>query len=367
MNRTITLVFAVLLILSISAFGASERPSLLGFAPAYPADSLPAFTGPNAYPRPGRTHAVEVLLEVSKKGKVTGMVAADSSDRYLVDYARAYLSELDFVPAERNGKKVDSKLPLWATFGTRRSRPEIAFAIDRGAQVTDRARYFEAVEANGIVLPALRNFPSYFEEVHSSDTLKPYPFVLLKLTLDPEGRPTAIDTVLSTQPGRAMTTASAALWADYAPATVDGKPVASDCYLLVSYFPQVVYPTRRWTPGRPDSIPAIERCRVALFADTVGLMAKPIPRRLPGSSLSLREARGIGGTVSAVFAVDTSGAMRASAADVVSRSVWSVLRLMAKRMAFYPARDYQGRPRFYSGPVRLIFDGSEKVRIEYVW
>jgi len=361
------LMMTLALLALAAATSAADRPVLYGFAPAYPADTLPTFNPPEAYPRPMRTREVVIVLAVDKGGKVREVIAADSSAGHLLEYVQPFLTGLSFVPAERDGKKVRSQLPIVVTFPVRSRTPDIHFPIDEEGRVTDRGEYFAAVEANGVTLPRLVMFPPYFTEVHWSDTLRPYPFVLLKLSLDADGIPIAIDTVRSTQSGLTMTTASAALWAEYRPVTIDGEPRAADCFLLVSYFPAVIYPTARWRADRLDSASVLERMRVQLIADTVGLMVKPIARRQPGNALTLAEAGGLVDTVSAVLAVDTAGHVSFRTQDRLPPREWQVLRRLSSRMPFYPARDYRGEARYYDGPVRVILDSSEKVRIEYVW
>ncbi len=365
MTRLLILILTLLTM--IAAAGAADRPVLYGFAPAYPADTLPTFTPPEAYPRPMRTREVVIELTVDKGGRVKEVTADDTTAAHLLEYVRPFLSGLSFVPAERAGKKIRSQLPIAVTFPVRSRTPDFRFPIDEDGHVTDREKYFAAIEANGVTLPRLVMFPPYFTEVHWSDTLRPYPFVLLKLSLDADGIPIAIDTVRSTQSGLTMTTASAALWAQYQPAVIDGKSHAADCFLLVSYFPAVIYPTARWRADRLDSASVLERMRVQVIADTVGLMAKPIARRQPGNALTLAEAGGLVDTVSAVLAVDTAGHVSFRTQDRISPREWQVLRRLSSRMPFYPARDYRGEARYYDGPVRVILDSSEKVRIEYVW
>jgi len=368
MKRLIVSLLVLLFAAAPLVSAAAAPPELFGFAPAYPPEDLPLFSPPGNLPWMAYAREIPMVLDLDKKGRVTGVSTPDPADTFFVAYVREYLGQIRFEPARVDGKKAASRLPLWVGFGRRSKYPDFVFAIDGRLRVGDRERYERCFSLNDIRLPMLKQYPEYFTSVHWSDTLEAYPLVLLKLALDTAGVPTAIDTVLTTLPEGTMTTASAALWAEYAPAVVRGKTVASECYLLVSYFPQIVYPTTTWIPGRPDSLPVLERARVTLLADTVGLLSKPQPRQTPGNAIYVTAKVSLrADTIGAVLAIDTAGVAALQLASKVSSSLRTVLRRIIDDYSFYPARNYVGEPVRFRGNVLLVIDGSVRIRIKYVW
>ena len=360
----------LVLLFAVAPFvsAAAERPELFGFAPAIPPEELPLFDPPGNLPWMTYAREIPMVLDLDKKGRVTGVSTADPADTFFVAYVREYLRQIRFEPARVDGKKVSSRLPLWVGFSRRSKYPDFHFPIDGRLRVTDRERCERCYSLNEIRLPMLEQFPEYFASVHWSDTLEAYPLVLLKLRLDTAGTPTGIATVLATLREGAMTTASAALWAGYTPAVVRGEAVASECYLLVSYFPQIVYPPAAWVPGRPDSLPVLELARVRLLADTVGLLSKPLPRQTPGNAIHVTAKVSLmADTIGAVIAVDTAGKAALQLTSKVSPSLRSTLRGIIEDYSFYPARNYAGDPVRFRGRVLLITDGSARIRIKYVW
>ena len=365
------LIVSLLILLSAAASSAAAvdaRPELFGFAPAYPPEEMPLFDPPGNLPWMTYAREIPMVLELDKKGRVDGVSTPVPADTFFVAYVREYLKQIRFEPATVDGKKAASRLPLWVGFSSRSKYPDFFFAIDGRLRVADRERYERCFSLNDIQLPKLEQFPAYFASVHWSDTLEVYQLVLLKLRLDTAGTPTGIDTVLATLREGAMATASAALWAGYTPAVVRGEAVASECYLLVSYFPQIIYPTTTWVPGRSDSLPVLERARVMLLADTVGLLSKPQPRQTPGNAIHVTAKVSLmADTIGAVLAVDTFGTASLQLVSKVSPSLRSTLRGIIEDYSFYPARDYAGEPVRFRGRVLLVTDGSARIRMKYVW
>ncbi len=362
-------IIVVLWLLATGVDAGAERPSLFGFAPAYPADSLSVFTpaGGSAYTLFER-HVV-MLLEVDGEGKVLKVSGEGEGQERFVGYVREHLLGLTLEPAEFEGEKVASVLPVVVAFEPKRRVPEFRFPVDMEREVTDRDRYFGVFGYNDIVLPKVTRFPSYFAEMDWADSMALYPFVVLKLAIDTAGGVTAIDTVVSTYPSRTMTTASASLWADFEPAVVRGKKVAAECFLVVSYYPQVSYPTKVWTAEAADTLGPHERWRVQSLADTVGLMAVPIPRRAPGNQINLRGDHWVGAsdTISIWLTVDRFGQMGARRVYSRDASVGLAVRRLSGKIPFYPALDYGGVSESFGGLVYLSGGFSANVRIYYVW
>lgn len=347
--------------------GAADRPELFGFAPAYPDNDQFLSAAEGRHPNVPNTRQIEMLLEIDAGGSLTAVTAADPSDSMFAPFAYENLRKLSFEPARRRGQALSSRLPVYLHLQGTGGFFDVDFPLSDEGEVAHRDLYFRTFEANEIHPAKLNRFPAYFASLEWNDTLGLYPYVLLRLEVSDQGRVTAVDTVAASA-GLAMTTASASLWAAYEPAVVDDRPVASDAFLAVFYFPQIMYPTAPWTPERADTSGPLEAGRVELLPDTVGIMAPPMPRRLPGNVFNVpRRTLLLPRTVTGILSVDTTGRASLMVRDKASAAHTQVVHRLVRQMSLYPARDYAGRPVAFRGRVQFVFDGSEKVRIRYLW
>ncbi len=344
------------------------RHNYLGFAPAYPTGSSERFVPPSNPPYLTYERSFEIHLRLDKEGQVLDVPPACAADSLIARYVRDYLRNHDFEPAQFAGRRVDSRLPVRVTLRPGRKYPDFSFPVDSTGQIGDRQHYLDACRLNEVYPPQLETFPRYFGNIQPFDTVGLYPFVLLRLTLDTAGRPTSVNEVLSTFPAYTLTSKSAAIWADYKPARVGGEAVASDCFLLICYFPQINYPTEPWQREQLDSLIPLHRARVQLIPDTVALMQKPLPRKMPGNEFNVGgHSIGVIDTISIHMVVDSSGETGFRRFSKTTQPQHRVVRQLVNQLSFYPALDYQGRPQYYSGLVRIAFAGSKKIRIDYVW
>jgi hypothetical protein len=346
---------------------ASERPILLDFTLPYP-QKIPELIAPEKLPYFRIERLVPLLLEIDKQGRVKSVTAEDSSESPFADYAEAWLKSIPFEPATFKGKKTKSRLPVLFQFRPQVSLPEIHFPVDSNQLIADADLYFKAVSLNSICLPRLEEFPSYFCDLKWSDSLVSYKYVLVKVELDKSGKVVNTEPAHSTFPAYTMPTTSAILWANFVPAAVQGKPVPAECYVLVSFFPYINYPTRVWRQTELDSLSLLEKFRVRLLPDTVGLMSKPLPAWAGGEEFTYSGLHQfLRDTVSAMLYIDTSGHVRLGRMSNGSKQLQAIIREITPHLRFFPALDYQGQCRPYSGLTSFVFQGSAKIRIVCHW
>ncbi len=358
-----------IIFLSALSFGyAGELPSYFGFVLPVP-DNMPyRFTPPSNPPYTTYERQVTMIIAINNSGVPEQVQPADSQDTRFAQYVEPYLRSVHFTPAAMNGKKTNARLPVIITFQPARKYPAFVFPVDSLGEIKDRGLYFYAYDLNNINPPKLVMFPKYFCNRKAIDSSSIYPFVLLKLQLDKEGKPTDVQKVRSTLPSYTQTTKSASLWAEYQPATVNNQPVASTCFLLVSYFPQLDYPTTPWIAERINSLSPLEQARVQLIPDTVGLMQKPLPRKLPGDVYQVINRRMFyHDTISAFIVVDSSEQVEIRRFSKLDKAHRQIIRDLKQQMLFYPAITYDGQPVSYGGLTNIIFISSGKIRIDYKW
>ena len=105
-----------------------------------------------------------------------------------------------------------------------------------------------------------------------------------------------------------------------------------------------------------------------LLADTVGLMTKPLPSWAGGEEFTYSGLhRFVHDTVSAMLYIDTSGHVRLGRMNNRSKQLQATVREVASHLRFFPALDYQGQSRPYSGLASFVFQGSVKIRIVCHW
>jgi len=363
-------IICALLVLAASASISADSdasPSLFGLSLAYP-QQVPELITVSNLPYFRFERLVPLILNIDKKGQVTTVASEDSIDMAFAEYTEAWIKSIRFEPAVFNGEKTESRLPVMLQFRPQVKVPEIHFPLDSIRVVVDADLYFKAFGLNDIHLPQLDKFPSYFCDLKQSDSSVIYKYILIRVGLDELGRVTNVELVCSSFPAFNMHIMSAVLWADFAPATVHGTPVPSECFVLVSFFPRINYPTGVWHRSKLDSVSLLERFRVRLLPDTVSMMAKPVPILVQGNEITLTgKYLLIRDTVSACLYIDTNGTATLRRFGKVDKKMRATVRGVTARLRFFPAYDYQGRPHPFPGLVSLVFQGSSKIRILYHW
>ncbi len=369
MGQIKILPFLILLLPVCIGIKTAARPSHFELAPAYPSISgAPELVMESNLPYYRIERLVAVILDIDKEGRVTSVAAECSSDSAFSGYAQTWIKSIRFEPATFKGKEVPSHLPVILQFRPRVRLPDIHFPIDSTGAIIDGDLYFKTFALNDIRVPQLEEFPRYFCDLKVTDSSIVFKYVLVKVGLDKSGRVTNVEEVSFNYPAFTRQVMSAILWTRFSPAVVRGSPVPAECFVLVSFFPQINYPTRVWQRSDLDSLGPLARFRIRLLPDTVGLMSKPLPARMSGDEFTLAGKHAFyRDTLSAALSIDTTGRVSLRRFTKAGEIMQQAVNELSARLRFFPALDYQGYPHRFSGLVSFIFQGSPKIRIVYHW
>ncbi|MEW5995836.1 MAG: hypothetical protein AB1744_15780, partial [Candidatus Zixiibacteriota bacterium] len=324
--RLLSLLTVLTLAIAPSSF-AGERYAYHGFAPAYPdPDQRSGFERQSRPVYPPYERLIATVIDIDTAGKVTSVAAENPTDSDFVRYAERWLRSIRFAAATFEGEPVVSRLPLVLQYRPKVHYPVARFPVDTNRLITNADLFFRAATMNGMVPPMLEEFPWYYCDLTPSDTSRVYKYVLLKISLGRSGEVEDVQEVASTYPAFTEQIKSAVLWAKFLPAEVHGEAAPSECFLLVSFFPQASYPTSVWRRDRLDSLAFLDRFRVRLLPDTVGLMAGPLPAKLNGDEYTLAGPHaGHVTTVTAMMRIDATGRVTvyriSKALDVLSDAI----------------------------------------------
>jgi len=364
------LLFLIFLSLSINVpvNADSERPGLYGFSPAYPVE-IPEIFSSDVNP-PYLTDEAQfiLLLDIDKKGDITKTTQINENESRVGEYVKFYLNECIFKPAQFNNNPVSSLLPIKILINPRIESPDIEFPVDTKLKIKDPEFYSLTLQYNDIRLPSVKYFPKYFCNIDWDDSLDIYPFILLQLDLDDQGEVENVNEILSTYSNYTMTLMSASLWSEFIPAKVRDSNISCSSYLLISLFPQLYYPTRKYYEDRSDTLSIHEKNRIRFIPDSISIMQKPMPRIVNGENILVPGIPGwISDTLSLFVTVDTSGKAQINRSGKTNAETYRIMREVFSQLKFYPAIGFEGNPVEYSGLIQLIIKGSEKVRISYLW
>ena len=345
----------------------AERPQTYGFSLPYPVQ-LPEMVPAGNVPFLNGERLVTAIVDIDRSGKVTAVEAEAAEDARFVAHFSEYLTAVRFEPAVREGEKVESQLPIILQYRLKARMPDVFFPVDTALTVANRELYFHAFGLNGYRFAQIDNFPSFFSDLDWRDSSLTYPYMILGLDLDSAGNVTAADKIIASDPSFVDQVLSASLWAKFEPAYVEGRPVASRSFLIVSLFPHTGYPTREWRRADSSLQTYLEDQQLQLIADTVGLLSVPILRLYPGDETKFGgRFAGLQGTVVAAINVDTTGSLSVLRLGPARDYLRNRLVKHLRGLKFFPAVDYRGKPRSMHGLVELTLTGSGIVRIEYFW
>jgi len=374
MNSTISLALALTIFLfwGLNVAGqaksnSADRHVMYGFEVPYPkklSNKLP--TG--RLPFLAADRLVPVTLEINAKGRVSAVQSDEPADSLFVGYYRDKLRQIEFEPARVEGKNSPILMPLTLHFQPNRKLPDLYLPVDSNGTISDRGLYMSTLELNGVSLPSVISFPSYFCDLEWNDSLAVLPYVLLGLKLDEGGELIDIEIESTNYQAFALQLMSASLSAQFSPLYVNGQARGSSCFLLVSFFPQLTYPTEVWKGSSSADYSILRRHQIRLYPDTVGFLTKPLPRFFPPNDVTVSGRHsGHSDTVLAAVMISAEGDFRTIRYGKVSPSVRQGIQMLSKVIKFFPAMDYAGQPQDFHGVVRLIFSASAKIRIEYLW
>lgn len=366
MGKLRSIYVAILLILASSSSNA-QHMQVAGYSLAYPRDSVQT-PSEIRFPFMTQERMLSLQLNISKKGKLEGVTPDDESDSLLAAYCRKAMSKSRFEPARFEGKKVNSNIGIKALFEPGQNRLQLFFPIDHEGQVNDRSLYENSYRANGIEPAELISFPSFYCDLDWSDSLEQSPFVLIKVTLDSTGQLIAFEELFSTYPTFTMTISSAALYAQYRPMKVMGRPTESVNFLKVSFYPQLGYPTLPWQQKSSNDYSILRKAQVQFFPDTVGMLDFPLPAFLPGDFYTDSGPHQMyQDTVFVTLSIDDRGKPAIRRFSKTSQEIRNALFESVSSIRFYPALDYAGNSHQFIGLAEFMYDGSAKIRIDYKW
>jgi len=364
--RRIFLLAAILLIMATSV-GAIERPALYGFSLPCPVDT-PYFAPETEMVQFDHRRMLLLLLDIDENGAVSGMQLEDEADSAFARYVQPYVTARTFHPALFDGVAVPSRLPVLLRITPKVNRPVFIFPVDANYTVGDLDLYLQGMAFNDIKPPRLEYFPSYFSNITRGDSLGRYPYMLFKVRLDSTGRLFDFEDELIAEPKFAHQLRSALLYADFKPATVKQQPIATDAYLMISFFPYISYPSRRWLATPETELSLIDRQRVRLLPTKAGLLAKAIPKRVNAFKVPSGNQRiWFRGKMCLGLAIDTLGQVGIRHSTIVREPLYSFVREMVEGWRFYPALDFEGKIQPFYGEIMVEFDDSDFIRISYLW
>ncbi|MEW6051419.1 MAG: hypothetical protein AB1644_10210 [Candidatus Zixiibacteriota bacterium] len=346
---------------------AASRVDYRGCILAYPINQEVYFARKPAQP-PTIERILPAILPVDSSGCVFPPIARDSADSALVATFNDYFRQLDFAPGLVSGIQKAQNLSIGIRVQPRVPFPIVLYPVDSTGQVAHPDLYLETLRQNGFDPPSLISFPWFHADLKPWDTSAVYRYVLLRVSLDSLGHPEEIETVRSTYPAFTQQIASAANYARYDPARVDGTPVRSDCLVLISFFPELSYPSQTWSADAPDTIPLLRRLLVRTVVDTNVLLSLPIPRLASTDELS------VGGRIvpamdsmSVRFEIDTLGRATFRQIQPYTGKLLEFAQALARQLRFYPAQKFDGSPIKYSGLARIRPSGVKTIRIDYLF
>jgi hypothetical protein len=345
----------------------AERLSLYGFALPYP-KQLPELINQEAFPPVLEEKHFQVQFVIDKSGKVKSVQAINPVDSAFVRVIKKSSAEFLFEPALNGGKAVECNLLVAVQILAGNFRVVFTPPLDAQQVVTNTALYFTSMERNGIGLPSLVSFPSYWSNLSVKDSVDIPKFILLEVQLNKTEQIEDVRIVRSTYPAFESQIVSAATRARINLPTVKGKPIAASVFLSVLFFPGNNYPTAPFSPESASSLPLRERVQLRCIADTVGLLSGPVPKFNPAESVvgaSYIERNK--DTIAVYLAVSPSGAGGCLRHDEIPAKLSEWIRAKATWMKFYPALDFSGNPQPFAGATYFIFSDSTSIRIDYTW
>ncbi|MCH9024468.1 MAG: hypothetical protein IH931_03960 [candidate division Zixibacteria bacterium] len=313
----------------------------------------------------------KVIVSVTENGETESLNFSQDLSPQVEEYLSSILSQIEYQPAAYLGSNRSCQLPLIIMANPRFRRSEVVFPVSSNFEVSDNFLYYEALRLNKFELPEILSFPKYYCGLKRSDSLKILPYVLVRLSLDAAGNVLKSENFSASFKAEAFSIQikSASLWSEFSPLKIEGIARPSDCYLLVSFLPQLHYPTKKITAPERDTSHWAEKWRVRLLPDTVGLMVPPLPLELNIESITLKKQkqRFLMGEILATISIDSLGKARVMSTDKKDAKYHQAINSAMSCVGFFPAMSFRGKPRKFIGKARFQFTRSAKVRVDYLW
>ncbi|MCH7690951.1 MAG: hypothetical protein IIA17_07910 [candidate division Zixibacteria bacterium] len=312
-----------------------------------------------------------VIVSVTENGETKSLNFSQDLSPQVEEYLSSILSRIEYQPAAYLGSKRSCQLPLIIIANPRFRRSEVVFPVSSNFEVSDNFLYYEALWLNKFELPEILSFPRYYCDLKRSDSLEILPYVLEKLSLDSAGKVLKSENFSASFKAKAFSSQirSASLWSEFSPLKIEGISRPSDCYLLVSFLPQLHYPIKKITALERDTSHWAEKWRVRLLPDTVGLMVPPLPLELNIGSITLKKQkqRYLTGEILATILIDSLGKARVMSTDRKDAKYHQAINSALSSVGFFPAMSFRGKPQEFIGKARFQFTISARVRVDYLW
>lgn len=361
---TVAVICGLLSVPSISA----EPPLYQGYSLAVPLNSqIPATD--ISMPIIRNETFFKVIVSITENGETESLNFSQSLSPLMDKYLSSFLSQIEYQPADYLGSKRSCQLPLIIMAYPRFRNSEVVFPISSYFEVSDNFLYYEALRLNKFELPEILSFPKYYCDLKRFDSLQILPYVLEKLSLDSAGNVLKSENFSASLEAYTIQIQSASLWSEFSPLKIEGISRPSDCYLLVSFLPQLNYPTKKITALERDTSHWAERWRVMLLPDTVGIMVPPLPLELNIGSITLKKQkqRYLTGEILATISIDSLGKARVMSTDRKDVKFHEAINSAVSSVGFFPSMSFRGKPQKFIGKARFKFTSSAKVRVDYLW
>ncbi len=347
---------------------ATEPKPVYGLSLAYPV-TMPVFREGDSLLFRREDEFIRLQLRIDKKGAFSDLVLTDViSDARRKEYTD-FFKQFRFRPGKMQGKAVAQILPVTLYLFSDHRQPIVIVPITSEGRIDDPALYWQALELNGITLPHVCEFPSYHSTLRGSDSAVQLRYVLTSVDLDREGVPSRISLAKTNYPDFAGQILNAVNWGKYSPARVDSQAATSSCFLLVTFFPTLQYPSRPLVEGdSAGSSFSHERAAVRLLPDTVRYLSAPIPRLTTDWTYPLGATPGSWKNHGYFrYKIDDLGTAYLVSGGNGSAAAWQFGQSLETVMRFYPAVDKRGNTVSFEGVVRVTPVGKSNVRVEFLW
>jgi hypothetical protein len=310
---------------------------------------------------------INLIFDLKKNGRVERIEVLDSVPQHGWDNILERLMSLQFYPGRKGAKPTKQRLPVYLLLAPERYQRHLQFPVNAEGGVDDPDLYWKGMRLNGVDLPMIEQFGSYFLDVDQKDTSVALNYLLARLTFDSNGRITERNLLHSDFGQFTDQILDAANWGEY------HLPQGSDpnhrvAYLRVAKLRTVADPSRLYDVNE-KGLDLPDRERLRLFPDTLGLLFKPIPIRYQNDGIFslLGGKMAVTDTLFALIKIDEKG--RVASFDPVGGVLSQkndYLKLMTW-IRFHPALAFDGTPRRVTGIMEFAYEGSTMVRIRFLW
>jgi len=271
-NRALIALITTLFLIPASSAGAKERLKLFDITFPQPKkgqmERLADVQVRSRRIAPQVFATTDIVFYLNRKGRVDSIGWTHSGKDSLV--FRPYQDSLlatEFEAARVQGQKSSFALVarLYVLGNRLGSRAVVDLPVDGEGRLRDYSLALKSLERYGYQPPELKRFPPYFyRKLDVTDNKERlYQLALIRVELDATGVPVDRQVYFATDPELGEMIQIATGWAEFAPAELEGRPRASDGFVLVRFFREIPYPVGEWTGDSDSTVGGLERMRVS--------------------------------------------------------------------------------------------------------